>query len=116
MESWLNVADPADFTSLTDWLRHEVELRGRVRPVSAPPGRGELGTLADVLAIAVGSGGALTVLANSLSVWLRQPHRSTVHISVVKADGTKIEITGEHVRSAEEIETLLRESLRLTEN
>jgi hypothetical protein len=70
-----------------------------------------MGSVVDTLAVAVGSGGALTVLANSLSTWLRQPRRSTVRVSVVRPDGTKIEIVVENVRSAEEIEALLRTSL-----
>lgn len=112
MESWLNVDGPAGFASLADWLRHEVGLRGRIRPVSAPPKPGEMGSVLDVLTVAVGCGGTLTVLANSLTVWLRQPHRSTVRLSVVRPDGTKVEISGENVRTAAEIETLLRDCLR----
>jgi Effector Associated Constant Component 1 len=115
VESWLTV-DGADghteLTSLIDWLRHEVELRGRVRPVDTPPAAGAMGSLASVLTVAVGGGGTLTVLANSLTVWLRQPRRSTVHLSVVKPDGTKVEISGVDVRSPDEIEPLLRECLR----
>ncbi|GLY71689.1 effector-associated constant component EACC1 [Amycolatopsis taiwanensis] len=111
MESWLvveGVDAVAGLASLTDWLRREGELRGRVRLIRHPPEQGQMGSLVDVLAVAVGGGGALTALAGSLSVWLRQPRRATVRIAVAKPDGTKVEITGENLRTAGEIEGLLR--------
>jgi membrane-associated two-gene conflict system component 1 (EACC1) len=100
-------------SSLAAWLRSEDELRGRVRFAShtVDPDRMSGGTLLDVLAIAVGAGGALSVLANSLSVWLRQPRRANVRIQLCKPDGTTVEITGEHLRTPAELENLLRTSL-----
>ena len=96
----------AGLASLTDWLRRETELQGRIRIVRRPPEPGEMGALVDMLAVAVGGGGILTVLANSLSVWLRQPRRFTVRISLARPDGTEVEITGGNLRP-EDIEDLL---------
>jgi hypothetical protein len=72
---WLSVAsdDPAgDLKELPDWLRHEPELRGLVTPVESAPSPGELGSLADVLSVAVGSGGVVSVLVASLKVFFAQ--------------------------------------------
>lgn len=111
MESWLVADDMDGLASLNDWLRHEEELRGRVRLVPQVPEPGQMGSLVDVLAVAVGGSGALTVLAKSLAVWLRQPRRSTIRISVARLDGTTVGITGENLRTAGEIEGLLRDCL-----
>src|ERR1700727_2059922 len=59
----------AGLESLGDWLRGEPELAGRVRVSGSAPREGELGALADVLVVAVGSGGTLSVLAASLKSW-----------------------------------------------
>ncbi|GAA2781767.1 hypothetical protein GCM10010470_14630 [Saccharopolyspora taberi] len=75
-----------EFQSLHEWLRREDELRGLVS-VDRPPIRsGEMGALSDTLVVSVSSAGAITVLARSLSVWLRQ-RRSDVKITV-DADGS----------------------------
>lgn len=115
MESWL-VVNAADMASLADWLRGEEELRGRIRLVRRSPGQGEMGSVVDVLAVSLGAGGALTVLASSLSVWLRQPRRATVIVAVAKPDGTKINITGTNMRTPASIENLLRECLHTGED
>lgn len=101
----------AGLASLNDWLRREDDLRGRVRPLPSAPGPDDMGSPAEVLAVAVGAGGALTVLSNSLTTWLRQPRRATVSVSVDRPDGTRIKITAEHVRNAQEVEELLRRCL-----
>lgn len=101
----------AGLASLTDWLRRDGELRGRIRLVRQPPVPGQMGSLVEVLAVAVGAGGAVTVLAKSLAVWLAQPRRSTVRIKVIRSDGTKVEISAEHLRRAGELEGLLRDCL-----
>lgn len=100
----------ADVESLGDWLRGEPELAGRVRGDGASPRPGELGAALDVLVVAVGSGGALTVLGKSLSTWLMQPRRSQVHIRVQGETGKVIEIDADRVDGAR-IEALLRHVL-----
>ncbi|MFE5587731.1 hypothetical protein ACFQ87_41695, partial [Kitasatospora sp. NPDC056531] len=58
-------ADQGAAASLLARLRAEPELRGRVEPVAAPPRPGSLGTLADVLTVAVGTGGAVSGLTSA---------------------------------------------------
>lgn len=113
MQSWLILdGDPEgrEFSSLTDWLRREDELR--VRPRQAAPGPDEMGALWEVLAVAVSGTGALTVLARSLDTWLRQPRRATVTVKVLDTNGKQIELSASNVRSVDEVENLLRECLR----
>lgn len=57
---------------LSDWLRREEELRGRVRLVTPAPGPEQMGSVSDALTVASGAGGAGAVLARSLAEWLKQ--------------------------------------------
>ncbi|OLR91954.1 effector-associated constant component EACC1 [Actinokineospora bangkokensis] len=100
----------ATLASLNEWLRRADELRGRVRVVPRVPATGEMGGAIDILIVAAGAGGVLTVLAKSLSVWLARPRRS-VTVAVERPDGTRVEITGDHLRSVGELTELLETSL-----
>ena len=100
----------ADVESLSDWLRGEPELAGRLRVAGPMPGEGELGALADVLVVAVGSGGALSVLATSLKAWLAQPRRSDVRIRVQRDGGETVEIDASRV-DGERVDALIRQAL-----
>ncbi|GLZ41748.1 hypothetical protein [Actinokineospora sp. NBRC 105648] len=68
-------------TALFDWLRHEDELRGRVRMRQAAPREDEMGSPWDALTVAVSGGGALTVLLASIGTWLRT-RRSDVKLDL----------------------------------
>jgi hypothetical protein len=81
-----------ELSSLRRWLGDEAEFRGRVRVERAAVGPGEMGGLIDALSVSLASGGALTVLAGSVSVWLRQK-RSTLTVRIVNADGSSQEIS-----------------------
>jgi hypothetical protein len=70
--------EPAD---LIKWLGGEDELRGRVRAVRRPIGETELGPVTEALIVALGTGGAGTVLASSLKTWL-VTRRTTAKITV----------------------------------
>ena len=96
--------------SLSDWLRGEPELARRLRVAGPMPGEGELGALADVLVIAVGSGGTLSVLAASLKAWLAQPRGSDVRIRVQHDGGETIEIDAKRI-DGERADTLIRQAL-----
>jgi hypothetical protein len=74
------------------------------------PGDGELGALADVLVVAVGSGGTLSVLATSLKAWLARPHGQHVRIRVRRDDGETVEIDADRI-DAEQADSLLRQAL-----
>lgn len=93
---------------LSDWLRLESELRGLISSGAAVPGPGELGALSDILMVAVGSGGALSVLAASLKTFLAQPRRSDVRIVVTSPSGRRVELDAKRVGNVEE---LLRQTL-----
>jgi hypothetical protein len=60
--------------------------------VQAPIADGQMGGLAEVLSVGLASGGALTVLAASVSVWLEQ-RRSSLTVKIVNEDGSSQEIT-----------------------
>jgi hypothetical protein len=96
--------DPDDgLADLLDWLRHEPDFRGRVAPVAGVPRPGELGVVTDVLSVALGSGGALSVLAASLKAFFAQPRRSDLRITVRAADGRSVEIDAKRVADVESL-------------
>ncbi|MEV6884722.1 hypothetical protein [Streptomyces sp. NPDC051135] len=102
---------PDSLADLIGWLNDETLLRGRVRSPASTPGAGELGGWTDIVVVAVGAGGALTALARALSVYLRQPRRSTVRVEVVAPDGRRTEVTVEHAKNLTAVEDLLRTAL-----
>jgi hypothetical protein len=105
--------DPGEeLSSLQDWLAHEPELRAQVRPVRPPPVDGQLGAATEVLAVAVGTGGAMSVLAASLKSWLSQPRRADVRVTILAPDGRLIEVDAKRV---ENVEAVLRATLPPTE-
>jgi hypothetical protein len=105
--------DQAELESLDDWLRRERELAGHVAFAAAPPREGELGVLGEALIVAVGSGGAISVLAAALKSWLSLPRRSDVRIKVEeRADRRIVEIEADRV-SAERIDDWVRQVLSL---
>ncbi|MES4891898.1 hypothetical protein [Streptomyces sp. NPDC096012] len=105
--------DPSGPQSLLDWLRHEDELRGRLRLESSSGGSGgEMGGLFDVLTVAVGSGGAGAVLARSLSTWLAHRH-TDVKVTVKSSDGRCVEVDAHRVR--DDLPGLMREIRRLVD-
>jgi hypothetical protein len=73
-----------ELAALGEWLKGEVELRGRVRVVRGPIGGTELGSITDLLTVALEAGGAGTVLASSLKTWL-MTRRTTAKITVESA-------------------------------
>ncbi|MFJ9950328.1 hypothetical protein [Kitasatospora sp. NPDC091207] len=99
-----------DAESLTDWLRGEPELAGTVHLTGAAPRPGELGTALDVLTVAVGAGGGLSVLAASLRTWFAHPRRSDVRLKIRRPDGESVELDAKRV-SAAELEAVLRQVL-----
>ena len=102
--------DARDLPDLFAWLRREDELRGKVRLQSRPLAPGEMGTLTELIAVAIGSGGAASVLAGSLSTWLAQ-RKSDITLKVTGRDGRIVELKARRVAEADR---LLREVLRET--
>jgi hypothetical protein len=96
--------------SLWQWLAGEPELRGRVDRIVGPPRSGELGGTVETLAVALGPGGVVGVLASALVSWVRR-QRGDQTVEVTRPDGTKITVTSTHVRglTAEATQELVRE-------
>jgi Effector Associated Constant Component 1 len=107
----LDDADRDDLTSLLRWLNDEDSLRGTIEltPRHTPDGR--LGVPVELLTVALGGGGAGSVLASSLKTWL-QNHRTSVKLTV-KAKGRTIVLELNNISKAE---TLLRAILRDTDD
>jgi hypothetical protein len=87
----------ADLESLCDWLNREHALMGRVRLTGSPLRENELGAASEVLVIAVGSGGAISVLAGALKAWVSLPRRTDIRIRVQGADGRVVQIDAERI-------------------
>ncbi|MGW1173722.1 effector-associated constant component EACC1 [Kitasatospora sp. NPDC002543] len=103
-------ADRGAAASLLSWLRTEGDLRGYVELEASPPRPGSLGTLADVLTVAVGAGGAASGLTSALVAWIRRRTGETV-VQVTRADGSSIELRATAVRAldAGDVAALVRE-------
>ncbi|GGJ40264.1 effector-associated constant component EACC1 [Streptomyces brasiliensis] len=105
--------DPDALQSLLDWLRHEDELRGRLRLEPSGSGTGgEMGGLLDVLTIALSSGGAGAVLARSLSTWLTHRH-ADVKVTVRGPDGRSVEVDAHLLQN--DVPGLIREIRQLVD-
>ncbi|RKT09227.1 hypothetical protein BX285_6301 [Streptomyces sp. 1114.5] len=105
--------DDADTTavgSLLAWLRAEPALRGRVEPVGTAPRPGSLGTLADVLTVALGAGGVASGLTSALIAWIRRRSGDMV-VHVTRSDGSSIELraTAVHGLDPDGLAALARE-------
>ncbi|MGC4952706.1 effector-associated constant component EACC1 [Actinomadura citrea] len=100
----------ADLESLVDWLQGESEFRGKVTVSSKVPEDGHLGSVPQALVVALGSGGAVSVLVTTLKGWLSLPRRSSVKIKVIGKDGTEIEIDAKNIRE-KRIDALVDEVL-----
>jgi hypothetical protein len=81
-----------DLAALNQWLASQRGLTGRVRLKQSTPGEQDLGGGAfELLTVALGSGGTMSVLAGAFSAWLssrRNP--STIRISI--PGGGEIEV------------------------
>jgi hypothetical protein len=99
----LNESDAEKLQELREWLLNESELRGQIKTPSAQPDSNQMGVLGDALIVAVGSGGALSVLFASLKAWFAQPKRSDVRIEVRTEDGRQIILSAARVSRPEEI-------------
>jgi hypothetical protein len=86
-----------DLAALAEWLQGENELRGRIHAARADIGETDLGSVVELLTVALGTGGAGTVLASSLRTWLLA-RRTTAKIVVESAERSvslDIETVGE---------------------
>lgn len=83
--------EPEYLRSLADWLNSEADLRGRVQAVRPAPEPGKMGALAELLTVALSSGGAGAVLIQSVCVWLNR--RPEVSVSLKGPDGREFQFS-----------------------
>ena len=102
----------ADLAALNQWLASQRGLTGRVRLRQNTPGEQELGGAFELLTVALGSGGTMSVLAGALSAWLssrRSP--STIRISL--PGGGEVEVPADvDEAKLERLILMLREPAR----
>lgn len=105
MEFRLAVVGPdhdAAIEDLWQWLHDQDRLGGRVRLDTGAAAPGSMGAaFGDTLAVALGSGGAVTVLAQALIVWLKQPRGVKLRLKVIGADGVTTELDADRLTDVE---------------
>jgi hypothetical protein len=108
MDAEIQIVDGlgGELASLFEWLQGEDELRGRVHAVDGAIGDTELGSVVQLLTVAVGAGGMGTALASSLKTWLLT-RRTTAKI-IVKAANRSITVD---VQNADDVAPLLEQIL-----
>ncbi|MET7375936.1 effector-associated constant component EACC1 [Micromonospora arida] len=100
----------SQYESLHDWLATEPTLRPMVALKKRSPQHGELGGLTEALSIAVTPGGAITVLAGALGVWLARATNRGVRIEIrQQRNGTRTVLLNARNTKTEAIERMLRE-------
>jgi hypothetical protein len=99
-----------DLPDLYAWLRQEDEFRGNVRIERRALDPDKMGAIPELIAVAVGSGGAASVLARSLSTWLAH-RKSDVTLRITSHDGRTVELNAQRVTDVNE---LLHEVLQET--
>ena len=102
----------ADLAALSQWLGSQRGLAGRVRLRQGPSGEQELGGVGfELVTVALGSGGAMSVLVGALSTWLSKRPISTIRISL--PGGGEIEVpTDVDEAKLERLILMLREPAR----
>jgi hypothetical protein len=78
---WVEGGGDGELAALAKWMNDEDELRGRVQIVRAPISGTELGSLPELLTVALGAGGAGSALVTSLRTWL-STRRTSATITV----------------------------------
>lgn len=104
-------SDVETLLALRDWLAAEDVMRGRLQLRRRPVAVGQMGGALDMLVVALGSGGAGAVLAESLSTWLSQ-RRTDVIVTVSDSRGRKLTLD---VKRARDPQTVIREMHSLLE-
>ena len=97
--------DPSFASSLYEWLRTEDDLRGLVALTRGEPKPGQMGDLANIVTVAIGSGGIASVVISSVSTWLTQRQNRQITVKVTAKGRGSVEITG---KDRTEIEALLK--------
>ena len=85
------IPDEGELRALRDWLMLESPRPGAMSIRPATAGAEDMGAAADALTVAVGSGGAITVLAGAIRTWI-QTRRQTVRMVIRRPGGVELEI------------------------
>ncbi|WP_330253542.1 hypothetical protein OG874_02715 [Nocardia sp. NBC_00565] len=97
-----------ELRDLMSWLEREDEFRGRITVEQQPVQPGEMGSgWSDVLIVAFGAGGAGTVLATTVGVWITH-RKPRVDIEIERGKGKSVKITGRDLPAKEVTELLLK--------
>ncbi len=105
---WITGGSGEEIAALVEWLGGEDELRGRIRAVHGLIGDTELGSVTELLTVALGAGGAGTVLASSLKTWLVT--RRTAAKITVKSAGRSVTFD---IETLGEVAPLLEQILKV---
>jgi hypothetical protein len=89
--------DPAEARELEAFLTSDPELRRWVTARGAAPEPGTMGSVADVLVVALGQGGIATALASVLISWIRR-QRSKISVHARCSCGKEITVSADHIR------------------
>ncbi|HZA17405.1 MAG TPA: hypothetical protein VE645_11040 [Pseudonocardiaceae bacterium] len=93
-----------DAYALRDWLNDADVLRGEavIRPL--PPAVGQTGSIADIMTVAVGSGGAAALLVRKVYDWLMlRRNAGALHVRYTRADGTELELKVDRAQDRAEL-------------
>ncbi|WP_329028401.1 effector-associated constant component EACC1 [Streptomyces sp. NBC_00690] len=96
--------------ALREWLTLEDALRGRVELIRSAPQPGQMGTTLDLLAVALGSGGAGAVLVQALTTWLTQ-RRADITVTVFSRDGRQVTVDVKRAAQPDRVLAEVRELL-----
>ena len=80
-----------ELTALRDWLQAESPRPGHIELRTPRVEPGTMGAAVDVLSVALGAGGAASVLAGSVSTWLGT-RRPRVRLRLRRPDGAELEV------------------------
>jgi Effector Associated Constant Component 1 len=100
-----------DLAALGEWLNDESELRGHCHMIHSSINDTDLGSIPELLNVALGAGGAGTILASSLITWLKT-RRTTAKITVESA-GRSVTLD---IETVNEVAPLLEQILHIGDN
>src|SRR4051794_3588974 len=93
----------SELRELRDWLARDQPRPAQLAFISSPAEPGTMGPVADTLQVAVGTGGAITVLAGSIATWL-STRKQDISLRLVRQDGESLELSGRVVQPEAVIE------------
>ncbi|MBB5801341.1 hypothetical protein F4560_001109 [Saccharothrix ecbatanensis] len=95
----INDGGVEELLSLQRWLGEQDDFAGLTSLQRTEPSPGQMGSVLDTIIVAAGSGGAVTALIGTLSVWMR--NRGAKITATVKKGDRSVTIDADRVRPAE---------------